>query len=148
MESYHPQTDVYQITEVSINDLKIINEIENQLSLNLTTLNFFKRVSLNNHFNFLKLQVNFNIIGFILFSFNKKDCDIISIGVCKNFQKQGYGKKLIEYLKNKICLDIFVEVSKNNKNALIFYKKLKFIEIGLRKKYYKKNNTDAILLKL
>ena len=45
MESYHLRTDLYQITAVSINDLKIINEIENQLSLNLTTLNFFKRVS-------------------------------------------------------------------------------------------------------
>ena len=148
MESYHPRTDLYQITAVSINDLKIINEIENQLSLNLTTPDFFKRVSLNSHFNFLKLHVHSNIIGFVLFSFNKKDCDIISIGVCKNFQKKGYGKKLIEYLKNKNCLNIFVEVSKNNKKALIFYKKLKFIEIGLRKKYYKKNNTDAILLKL
>ena len=59
-----------------------------------------------------------------------------------------YGKKLVEYLKNFNFKNIYVEVSENNKNAIIFYKKLKFLQIGLRKNYYKKQRSDAIILRL
>ena len=75
-------------------------------------------------------------------------CDIISIGVTKKFQKMNYGKKLVEYLKNLNFRNIYVEVSANNKNAIIFYQKLNFLKIGLRKNYYKKQRSDAILFKL
>ena len=59
-----------------------------------------------------------------------------------------YGKKLVEYLKNLNFKNIFVEVSINNKNAIMFYQRLNFLRIGLRKNYYKKKRSDAILLKL
>ena len=55
-----------------------------------------------------------------------------------------YGKKLIEYLKSLNFKNIYVDVSEKNKNAIIFYQKLKFLKIGLRKNYYKKQNSDAI----
>ena len=79
---------------------------------------------------------------------NKCDCDIISIGVTQKFQKMGYGKLLIEYLKSLNLKNIFVEVSTNNRNAIKFYYSVNFFKIGLRKNYYKKQKCDAILLKL
>ena len=147
-ESRHQQINMFKLSEVIVKDLSNINELENQLNLNKTKLIFFNQTQSNKHFKFVKLIVEKQIIGFLQFSWNKGDCDIISIGVTKKFQKMNYGKNLVEYLKNLNFRNIYVEVSANNKNAIIFYQKLNFLKIGLRKNYYKKQRSDAILFKL
>ena len=148
MGSYRQQINMCKIFEVTVKDLLKINDLENQLNLNITKLNFFDQITLNKNFKFVKLISKRQIIGFLQFSWNKSDCDIISIGIVKKFQKRNYGKKLVEYLKSLNFKNIFVEVSVNNKNAIIFYQRLNFFKIGLRKNYYKRQNSDAILLKL
>lgn len=137
-----------KIIQVTVKDLTKINELENQLNLNKTKLNFFNQTLSNENFKFIKLVSEKEIIGFLQFSWNKSDCDIISIGVIKKFQRLNYGKKLVEHLKNLNFKNIYVEVSINNKNAIIFYQRLNFLMIGVRKNYYNNQKTDAILLKL
>ena len=137
-----------KIFEVTVKDLPKINELENQLNLNKTKLNFFNQTLSNENFKFIKLVLEKQIIGFLQFSLNKSDCDIISIGVTQKFQKMGHGKLLVEYLKSLNLKNIFVEVSTNNLNAIMFYYSLNFFKIGFRKNYYKKQRSDAILLKL
>ena len=148
MESYHQLINMCKISEVTLKDLPKINKLENLLNLNKTKINFFNQTFSNDNFKFIKLISKKKIIGFLQFSWNKSDCDIISIGIVKKLQKKNYGKKLIEYLKSLNFKNIYVEVSEKNKNAIIFYKKLNFLKIGLRKNYYKKQNSNAILLKL
>ena len=148
MGSYHQQINMCKIIKVTVKDLTKINELEKQLNLNKTKLNFFNQTLLNENFKFIKLVSEKEIIGFLQFSWNKSDCDIISIGVIKKLQRLNYGKKLVEHLKNLNFKNIYVEVSINNKNAIIFYQRLNFLRIGLRKNYYKNQKTDAILLKL
>ena len=148
MESHHQQTKMCKISEVTVKDLPKINKLEDQLNLNKTKLNFFNQTLSNENFKFIKLVLEKQIIGFLQFSLNKSDCDIISIGVTKKFQKMGHGKILVEYLKSLNLKNIFVEVSTNNINAILFYYSLNFLKIGLRKNYYKKQKSDAILLKL
>ncbi len=148
MESCHQLKNMYKISEVTLKDLFKINELEKQLNLNKTKLFFFNKTKLNNNFKFIKLVSKKQIIGFLQFSFNQSDCDIISIGISKKFQKMGYGKKLVEHLKSLNLKNIYVEVSLNNKNSIMFYQRLNFLKIGLRKKYYAKEKSDAILLKL
>ena len=148
MENYRLQIDMYKICEVTEKDLIKINELEIQLNLNKTKLIFFKNLLLNRNFKFVKLLSNKQIVGFLQFSWNETDCDIISIGVVKKLQKKNFGKKLVEYLKSLNFKNIYVEVSENNKNALMFYQRLNFIKIGLRKNYYIKQGCNAILLKL
>ena len=148
MESYRQLTNMRKIYEVTVKDLSKINKLENQLNLNETKLNFFNQTLSNENFKFIKLVLEKQIIGFLQFSLNKSDCDIISIGVSQKFQKMGHGKLLVEYLKSLNFKNIFVEVSTNNINAIIFYHSLNFLKIGLRKNYYKKQKSDAILLKL
>ena len=139
---------MFKTSEVTAKDLSKINELEKELDLNKTQLNFFNQISLNKNFKFIKLILDRQIIGFLQFSWNKTDCDIISIGVIKKFQKKNYGKQLVEYLKYLNFKNIYVEVSANNINALMFYQRLNFRKIGLRKNYYKKEKSDGILLKL
>ena len=148
MGSYRQQINMCKIFEVTVKDLFKINYLENQLNLNITKLNFFDQITLNKNFKFVKLISKRQIIGFLQFSWNKSDCDIISIGIIKKFQKRNYGKKLVEYLKSLNFENIYVEVSVNNKSAIKFYQRLNFFKIGLRKNYYKKQDSDAILLKL
>ena len=148
MESYHQQINMCKISEVTVKDLPKINKLENQLNLNKTKLIFFYQTLSNENFKFIKLVLEKEIIGFLQFSMNKSDCDIISIGVTQKFQKMGHGKLLVEYLKSLNLKNIFVEVSTNNINAIMFYYSLNFSKIGLRKNYYKKQKSDAILLKL
>ena len=148
MESHHQQINMCQISKVTVKDLPKINELENQLNLNKTKLNFFNQTLSNENFKFIKLVLEKQIIGLLQFSLNKSDCDIISIGVTQKFQKMGHGKLLVEYLKSLNLKNIFVEVSINNVNATMFYYSLNFLKIGLRKNYYKKQKADAILLKL
>ena len=148
MASYRQQINMFKTSEVTVKDLSEINELEKELNLNKTKLNFFNQTLLNKNFKFIKLTSDKQIIGFLQFSWNKTDCDIISIGVIKKFQSKNYGKQLVEYLKYLNFKNIYVEVSANNKKALMFYQKLKFQKIGLRKNYYKKEKSDGILLKL
>ncbi len=148
MASHHQQTKVCKISEVTVKDLSKINKLENQLKLNKTKLNFFNQTLSNENFKFIKLVSENQIIGFLQFSLNESDCDIISIGIIPKFQKMGHGKKLVEYLKSLNLKNIFVEVSINNTNAIMFYHSLNFLKIGSRKNYYKKKRSDAILLKL
>ncbi len=137
-----------KIIEVTVKDLPKINELEHQLNLNTTKLNFFTQTILNENLKFIKLISEKEIIGFLQFSWNESDCDIISIGVMKKLQKMNYGRKLVEHLKNLNFKNIYAEVSINNKNALMFYQRLNFFKIGLRKNYYKRQRSDAFLLKL
>ena len=139
---------MFNISKVTLKDLFKINELEKELNLNKTKLNFFNQTLLNKNFKFIKLILDKQIIGFLQFSWNKTDCDIISIGVRKKFQKKTYGKQLMEYLKYLNFKNIYVEVSANNINALMFYQRLNFRKIGLRKNYYKKEKSNGILLKL
>ena len=148
MENYRQQVKMCKISEVTLKDLSKINELENQLNLNITKFNFYNQILLNKNFKFIKLTSEKQIIGFLQFSWNKSDCDIISIGIIKKFQRMNNGKKLVEYLKSLNFKNIYVEVSTNNKNAMIFYQRLNFLKIGLRKNYYKKQRSDAIIMKL
>ena len=148
MGNYHQQISMCKISDVTVKNLSKINKLENQLNLNKTKLIFFNRISLNKNFKFIKLTSEKKIIGILQFSWNNSDCDIISIGIIKKFQKRNYGKKLVEYLKSLHFKNIYVEVSVNNKNAIKFYQRLNFLKIGLRKNYYNQQKSDAILLKL
>ena len=148
MASYRQQINMFKTSEVTVKDLSEINELEKELNLNKTKLNFFNQTLLNKNFKFIKLTSEKQIIGFLQFSWNKSDCDIISIGINKKLQRMNHGKKLVEYLKSLNFKNIYVEVSTNNKNAMIFYQRLNFLKIGLRKNYYKKQRSDAIILKL
>ena len=148
MENHRQQTSMCKISKVTVKDLPKINELENQLNLNKTNLIFFNKTLSNENFKFIKLVLEKKIIGFLQFTLNKSECDIISIGVSHKFQKMGHGKLLVEYLKSLNLKNIFVEVSTKNINAIMFYYSLNFVKIGLRKNYYKKQKSDAILLKL
>jgi len=123
----------------SLNDLNVINKIEKELKFNLTTLKQFNFLFDNQVSYLWKILYKNEIIGFIQLKGDKIESEILSIGVKKNFQGLGVGKKTIKFLIKKGFKNIFLEVSEKNTKAINFYYSVGFKKIEIRKKYYKIN---------
>jgi ribosomal-protein-alanine N-acetyltransferase len=96
------------------------------------------------------------IFGFVVVNFISNFNEIITIAVDNVYQGKNIGKKLLEYVVShpKYYGELYLEVSKNNINALNFYKIFGFKIIAERKKYYliyrgknKGNRVDALVMK-
>lgn len=92
-------------------------------------------------------ELDNDIIGFITFSVIYDRAEILDIIVDQKHRNKHYGKellnKVIEDIKDK-CENITLEVNKDNKTALNFYKKSGFEIASTRKGYYA--NEDAYLM--
>ena len=84
------------------------------------------------------------IIGYMSFFQVIDEVEIIKIGIIKSYQRSNYGSLLINELKKSDVKEIFLEVSSENVNAINFYIKNGFKEIGLRKRYYKFKNAPSV----
>lgn len=82
--------------------------------------------------------------GSIWFMF--ENCDIVNIAVKKDYQRQGYGQRMLDHLigeANKMgCEFVHLEVRTSNEAALNLYKKNGFIVVRTRNHYYS-NGEDA-----
>lgn len=94
---------------------------------------------------------NESVVSFLSAMVSVDACDIIMVATKKDYRKMGFAQGLFDELKkelkNKNISQIFLEVRQNNDNAIALYKKLGFVEIGRRKKYYQ-NTFDALVMKL
>lgn len=75
--------------------------------------------------------------------------DIIDVAVHQSFRRHGIAeglmKTIISECQKREVFEINLEVRVSNTPARALYKKLGFIENGLRKRYYE-NNEDAVLM--
>ena len=75
-----------------------------------------------------------------------ENCDIVNIAVKPDYQRQGYGQKMLDRLiyeaKNNGCDFVHLEVRTNNDPAIKLYEKNGFEEVRTRKHYYS-NGDDA-----
>ena len=138
---------------ISINPIKKsdcckILQIEQSLFKNPMTNSELNNFLSQTSFKIWKIEKD-RIIGYITFYQVIDEIEIIKIGIIKPYQRSSYGSFLIKELKKLDIKKIFLEVSYNNVNAINFYIKNGFKEIGLRKGYYKSKsgpNIDALRL--
>ena len=91
-------------------------------------------------------------IGYLCILELDTECEILRLGVRKNFRKQGYAKSLLEFLFDH-CINtkkekIYLEVSSENAVAIKLYENLGFNCINIRKNYYKQGDDARIYIKL
>lgn len=95
-------------------------------------------------------EENNKIYGYIVIDIIYDRCEIIYIFVDTERRNQKIGTKLINYviemLKKQKCVNITLEVNKENTYAIKLYKKVGFKEVAIRKKYY--DGVDGILMEL
>lgn len=87
------------------------------------------------------------VAGYAGFWFDGDDAQIMTIGVAKEYQKQGIAsnllKTMIENAKSIGAKRMLLEVKVNNNPALKLYEKFGFTKMGLRKRYYMPEGIDA-----
>lgn len=93
--------------------------------------------------------------GFIVGRLTADEAEILTLGVCQDWQRKGIGQRLVEALgraaRKAEARQLFLEVAADNATALSLYQKLGFQEIGRRKGYYERPGAppeDAINLSL
>jgi ribosomal-protein-alanine N-acetyltransferase len=97
------------------------------------------------------LVVDEQVLGYFIATHSPDSADLLNICIHPRYQHQGLGTQLFDYLTKQLQtlnLDtLFIEVRASNETAFLFYQKLGFKLIGLRKKYYS-NGEDAKILRL
>lgn len=127
--------------DVLINDLRDYDEFWNEKIL----VDEFE----NENSEYFVLIDDEKVLGFAGLWFNIDEAHIMNIAVKKEYRKNGFGTKLLEFLvykakeKNKECITL--EVREDNIPAISLYEKLNFEKIGRRKKYYD-SEIDAIIM--
>jgi [ribosomal protein S18]-alanine N-acetyltransferase len=80
------------------------------------------------------------------------EAHIATIATHPDFRRQGFGEQLmiaaLVSAREEGARRAFLEVRAGNSGALELYKKYGFVEVGVRRGYYKDNNEDAILMNL
>ena len=96
------------------------------------------------------LEIKDKIIGYICGWKLIDEFNITNIAIAKEFQRNGFGEKLVKFLISKLlnekCFKFFLEVRKSNNVAKMLYKKVGFKLIGSRKNYYHSPQEDALVL--
>ena len=137
-----------KILNATIYDFNSILSIEKDLKLPATNFKLFSNLMELDKIFVMKVIPSNQLIGFVELQGDLEETEIITLGIKKNFQNQGYGKQLINFIINKNYKNIFLEVSLSNLKALNFYKSLGFKKISIRKNYYRgvKKQNDAFIL--
>lgn len=90
------------------------------------------------------------ILGFVGAWLIAGEASIINIAITKKFRHMGIGTGLINNLyklcKDMNCNSITLEVRESNKIAQDFYKKMGFVEEGMRKNFYDEPKEDCIIM--
>ena len=79
------------------------------------------------------------------------ESDMMNIAVDPQYRRQGIARALVEELvkclarKGSRCLTL--EVRASNAGAIALYGKLGFVQVGLRKNYYRNPREDAMILR-
>lgn len=111
----------------------VASELTNQLSLWLVALDG-ERVS-----GYVGSQ---SVLG---------ESDMMNVAVHPDYRRQGIAEKLclalVEALKEKGNHCLTLEVRASNEPAKALYGKLGFIQVGLRKNYYRNPREDACILR-
>lgn len=151
MQDLQTQIKESYITSGAISDFDQIFEIENELELPKTNLKLFTNLIINKNIIVLKNYTTNHILAFSQFQGDIEELEIIGLGVKKQYQNNGLGKKILKHIINKGYRKIFLEVSKINTVALELYYSLGFKQISVRKNYFSSKynkKEDAIVLNL
>jgi ribosomal-protein-alanine N-acetyltransferase len=92
------------------------------------------------------------VVGMLVCWVIMDEAHIGTIAVHPDYRRQQIGERLMrqaldELIREEI-IKVFLEVRRSNEAARTLYAKLGFIEDGVRKRYYKDNQEDAILMQL
>ena len=97
-------------------------------------------------------EVDGRVVGMIVVWLLVKEAHVATLATHPDLRRQGIAKKLLShalrYLINEGAQTSFLEVRASNIAAQEMYRKFGYEESGRRRRYYKDNDEDAILMNL
>lgn len=109
------------------------------------------KICFEQHFEGWVLEVEQQTAGYIVLGMQVDECHILNLCVARPFQRQGHGRKLLEFgmreAKKRGIAIAYLEVRRSNSRAIALYTKLQFRMIGERRDYYQTVNgpEDALV---
>lgn len=102
------------------------------------------------HTIYLVAEEDGNIMGYCGMYRVFNEGEIVNVAVAEAYRRKQVASKLLEQLfihSNELQVDnFFLEVRESNEAAIQLYKKLGFIEAGIRKNFYEKPRENAIFM--
>lgn len=137
--------------EMDLDDIDEIMEIEQDVyETSWSRSAFINELRYNKYASYFVLMKKYVIISYGGIWSMLDEAHITNIAVKKDFQRQGYGEKMLGYLEHKAYTkganSITLEVRASNKAAQALYKKCGYESWGIRPNYYTDNNEDAIIM--
>lgn len=139
------------IRKAKISDLEAIKEIEDESFINPFTIeDLLYEISQNPVSNFLVLEKDGLVVGFIDYWVTFDSATIDQIAVKKSERNQGFAKILLEKSINDLKelgeVSFFtLEVRTSNEPAINLYKSFGFQKVTIKEKYYD-DGEDAIYM--
>jgi len=92
------------------------------------------------------------VVGYAGSWFDGEVAQVMTIGVARRAQRRGVGATLLRALVGRareVGADaVLLEVAVDNDGALALYERSGFVRIGMRKRYYQPEDTDAYTMRL
>lgn len=115
------------------------------------TVEQFEETRAISHLFYLIAELEGELVAFLSGSIVKPEAEIYNIVVRNQYKRQGIASELIAETKKILQIneitDLFLEVRVSNRPAILLYKKMGFIPVGVRKQYYSNPQEDAVVLK-
>ena len=91
------------------------------------------------------------VVGYIGSQTAVDETDVMNVAVHPDHRRQGIAEalieKLVQELKARGSHALMLEVRASNAPAISLYEKLGFLQVGLRKNYYRNPKEDALILR-
>ncbi|MBI2336626.1 MAG: ribosomal protein S18-alanine N-acetyltransferase [Deltaproteobacteria bacterium] len=95
-------------------------------------------------------EINSQLAGYIDFWIIHDEVELISIAVHPNFRRQHIAETLmnqmIQMAQTKNIHIIYLDVRESNLAAKSLYERFGFKQVGVRKRYYKNNHENALIM--
>ncbi len=143
----------FQLRPMQLEDLDAIMQIEPTIYSHPWSRGNFAD-SLNAGHSAWVLTLQGELIGYTLMMLVLDEAQLLNISVAKPYQKQGWGRVLLEHMiakaKQYKATNMFLEVRPSNVDAIALYENMGFNEMAIRRKYYPSHNgrEDAVLMGL
>lgn len=138
------------IRKIGLDDLDQVMKIEEDCFHEQWSRDMYRYEILDNEFKeFCGYEKDGRLVALIDYWILFESCQLANLAVLACERKQGFAKKLMEYMilaaEKKCCEVITLEVRKSNMEAISLYERFGFMEINVRKQYYR-DLEDAIVM--
>ena len=141
----------FYIRPMTPEDVKAVSKIEKMCFSTPWSLKAFRlELEDNDCAHYAVVVAGEDIVGYGGMWMIIDEAHITNVAIHPDYRRKGMGEAVMRYLIKKAseigAVAMTLEVRVSNKAAIYLYKKLGFIEKGIRRGYYTNNREDALIM--